>query len=289
VRADQDILPMEQRPLLTPMAVDGDYFAVLGIPLVEGRSFLPHDRPDETIVLSRRMASQWFPEGALGQTVAFTRAERLVVVGVVENVHAASVREESSAPEYYTPIASTGPKAARAIVLRTDRSARAIDSDVRTIVREIDPTATVLVETAADAIGLALAPRRVAQNAVIALALLALAMAVVNVYALSAYSVVQRSREIGIRIALGATTTDALRLVMRRGIIWIACGLAVGTATTFALARPALQAQIANLPTDEPWLLALAFAIVAIAAIVASWLPARRAARIDPAVALRTE
>jgi ABC-type antimicrobial peptide transport system permease subunit len=107
-------------------------------------------------------------------------------------------------------------------IIRSDRPVADIDVAARAIFRELDPSATLFVQSARDAMGLSLAPRRVAQNTVIGLALLALALAIVNIYALSAYSVVQRSREIGIRIALGATTNDALRLVMRRGLVWTA-------------------------------------------------------------------
>ena len=174
-------------------------------------------------------------------------------------------------------------------VVRTSRTIRDVDVETRAIFRELDPSATLFVQSARDAMGLRLAPRRLAQNAVVALALLALALAIVNIYALSAYSVVQRSREIGIRIALGATTSDALRLVMRRGLLWTACGVTLGVAATVVLVRPALRAQIANLPTDEHWLLVLASLTVCLVSVVASWLPARRAARMDPAVTLRAE
>ncbi len=291
VRPDQDLLPQAQRPTFTEFSVKPNYFSVLGIPILEGRTFSADDEraPDSAIILSQSFATRWFPDGAIGQVVSFDRTGRRRVIGVVADVHANAVDRDTSYPAYYTPVGQPSVNTINAYVIRTDRSARNVDAEARAVLRAVDPTATVLVQSAHDAIGLSLAPRRLAQNAVIALALLALALAVVNVYALSAYSVVQRSREIGIRIALGATTTDALRIVMRRGVAWTACGLVVGLAATFALARPALRAQIANLPTDEHGLLALALITVGLAAVAAAWLPARRAARIDPAVTLRAD
>jgi putative ABC transport system permease protein len=291
VRADQDVLPREQRPTFTEFTVKPNYFAVLGIPILEGRPFSIDDERsnDGVIILSRSFATRWFPEGAIGQMVSFDRVNRRRVVGVVADVHANAVDRDTSHPAFFTPVDGPTVKSIHAFVIRTDRSARNIAAEARAIVGALDPGATVLVQSAHDAMGLALAGRKVAQNAVIALALLALVLAVVNVYALSAYSVVQRTREIGIRLALGATTTDALGIVMRRGVTWITCGLTVGLAATFVLARPALRAQIANLPTDEHGLLALAVVTVGLSAVVAAWLPARRAAHIEPAVTLRAE
>jgi putative ABC transport system permease protein len=121
------------------------------------------------------------------------------------------------------------------------------------------------------------------------MALVALLLAVVNVYALSALAVVRRTREIGIRMALGARSTDAMRLVMRRGLTWVVVGLVLGGGLTMFLAAPLLEHQLFQTETHDPWLLALAFTVVSGVAVVASWLPARRAARIDPAITLRAE
>ena len=110
-----------------------------------------------------------------------------------------------------------------------------------------------------------------------------------NVYALSAFAVVQRTREIGIRVALGANASAAMHLVMRRGLGWVGVGLVAGTFVTVFVAAPLVQGQLYQTTARDPRLLALAFAIVAAVAVLASWLPARRAAAIDPAETLRAE
>lgn len=292
VRADQDVRAEETRLSLARFLVSPNYFALLGIPLIEGRSFTADEErtPGSAIVVSRTFAARWFPEGAMGRHVSFTGKDRRAIVGVAEDVHAATVASDASEPAFYLPATDNFLSGAiNAFLIRTTRPVADVRAEAQHIFHDLDPSATLLVLSARDAMAYPLTPRITAQRAVIGLALLALALAVINVYALSAFSVVQRAHEIGIRIALGATSTDTLRLVMRRSVVWITCGLVAGTAATIWLARPALGSQLAGLPTDESWLLAVAFAAVSVVAIVASWLPARRATRIDPAVALRAE
>jgi predicted permease len=292
IRPEQDVLPEDARPSLVRFLVSPNYFSLLGIPILEGRAFAADDErnPGRTIVVSRAFAARWFPEGALGRDVSFGRDDRRTIIGVADDVHAGTVASDANEPAFY--LSATDNFLAGAIdtyLLRTTRSIADVRAEAQQIFRDLDPSASLMVLTARGAMAYPLAPRITAQRAVVALALVALALAVVNVYALSAFSVVQRAREIGIRIALGATSTDTVRLVMRRAVLWTTCGLATGAAATVGLVGPALRAQLASLPTDEPWLLAVAFITVSGIAMLASWLPARRATTIDPAVTLRAE
>jgi len=292
IRPDQEVLPEEARPLLVRFLVSPNYFSLLGIPILQGRAFTADDEriPGQSIVVSRAFAARWFPEGALGRDVSFARADRRTIIGVVDDVHAGTVASDASEPAFY--LSATDNFLSGAVdtyLIRTTRSIADVRTNAEQIFRDLDPSASLTVLTARDAMAYPLAPRITAQRAVVALALLALALAVVNVYALSAFSVVQRSREIGIRIALGATSTDTLRLLMRRAVLWTTCGLLIGTAATVGLVRPAVRAQLGSLPTDEPWLVAVALITVSAVAMLASWLPARRASTIDPAVTLRAE
>ena len=159
----------------------------------------------------------------------------------------------------------------------------------RHVLDRLDPAATVMVLPADEAMALVLAPRRLMQIAVMALAVLALALAVVNIWALSAWSVIERSREFGVRLALGATQAQTVQLVMRRGLVSIGFGLAIGLVATFTLARPAIRSQIASLSSPEAWLTGVAVAAVTIVAVLGCWMPARSVSRIDPAIALRAE
>ena len=153
----------------------------------------------------------------------------------------------------------------------------------------MDPNGEPGLFTASDAIALPLLPQMLSNRLILGLAAIAVLVAVVNIYALSAFAVVRRRREIGIRVALGATAADATRLVMRRGLVWTAAGLIAGVAVAIFLAAPAIQSQLYKTEARDPQLLALAFATVAAVAVLASWIPARRAAAIDPAITLRAE
>jgi putative ABC transport system permease protein len=216
IRPDQPQFSEQDRPGVARSAVSTGYFGVLGIRLLEGRYFVADDEaaPDRVIILGRSFAARWFPEGALGQTVTFARDDRREVVGIVEDVHAGRLAEDST-PQFYTPMNDPMLGAPSSYLLRTSRSVGMIRAEATAILREIDPTASLMVLTADQAMATPLTLQSVANKLTIGLALIALLLAVVNVYALSALAVVQRTREIGIRVALGASAGDAMRLVMR--------------------------------------------------------------------------
>jgi putative ABC transport system permease protein len=290
IRADQAPYKPGDEPLVTRYAVSSRYFHILEIPLLEGRYLSEDDQasPASVIVLSRSFAATWFPEGALGRFVTFGANERREIVGVVEDVHAGNLRQESL-PQFYVPMTDASLGVASSYVLRTARTAASLRAEVVAMVQRIDRTATVTVMAASDAMALPLVLHSVGNRLVVALSGLALLLAILNISALSAFSVVQRTREIGIRMALGARAVDATRLVMRRGVLWIAAGLVLGGALTMLGVEPLFKQQLYGTNTGDPILLALAYAIVAGTAVLASWLPARRAASIDPAITLRAE
>jgi predicted permease len=290
IRPDEPEVGVEEGPRLARYGVSTGYFRALGIPVLQGRVFTPEDEalPKGVIVLSRSFAAKWFPEGALGQVVSFFKGDRREVIGVVEDVHAGRLSEESR-PQFYVPMTDSGSGAPSDYFIRTSKSIDAIRPDITGLIRETDPAASVIVLSADDAIALPLSLQKTVNHLTIAMALVALLLAVVNVYALSAFAVVQRTREIGIRIALGARYIDATQLVMRRGVVWVAVGLALGAGLTLLVAAPLLQRQLFATATNDPWLLTLAFVVVSSVAVLASWLPARRAASVDPAITLRAE
>jgi hypothetical protein len=220
--------------------------------------------------------------------VTLLQHDRREVVGIVEDVHAGRLTQ-AAVPQFYVPFTDSGLGIPSAYVIRTSRALDAVRRDVAALVRAIDPRMTVRVMSARDAIALPLALQTLTHRLTIAMAFVALLLAVFNVYALSAFAVVQRTREIGIRIALGATAADAMRLVMRRGIAWVAAGLVLGIGATVFAVAPLLQEQLLFTRTSDPRLLGLALVLVSAVAVLASWVPARRAAAIDPAAALRAE
>ena len=240
------------------------------------------------IILSRSFAARWFPGGALGKSVAFGANDRREIIGIVEDVHAGRLTEEST-PQFYTPSSDLFLGSPSNYITRTSRPIDAVRADVAALLRQLDPTAQLTVLPADEAMALPLLVQRIANRLVIALALVALLLATVNVYALAAFAVVQRTREIGIRLALGADASTAMRLVMRRGLWWVGAGLVVGTLVTIFVAAPIVQGQLYETTARDPRLLAAALTVVAAVAVLASWLPARRAAAIDPAETLRAE
>jgi putative ABC transport system permease protein len=290
IRPDQPSPAEADRPTLIRNAVSTDYFRVLGIRLLEGRDFSAEDegRPERVIVVSRSFRDRWFPEGALGRTVSFVKDDRREIIGVVDDVQARRLSEESP-PQFYVPMTETSLGSPSHYLIRTTRPIEALGGDITRFIRDLDSSASVVVMSARDMMAVPLAVQSVTSQLTAGLALVALLLAVVNVYALSAFAVLQRSREIGIRVALGARPREATGLVMRRALLWIAVGLALGAAVTILVAAPMLKHSLFDTSTGDPRLLALAVVLVGVVAGVASWLPARRVARIDPAIALRAE
>jgi putative ABC transport system permease protein len=291
IRPDQPVLSINDRPTLALTTISTSYFQVLNIPLLQGRAFTAQDEaaPQTSIIVSRSFAAKWLPEGAVGHVVTLSRDDRREVIGVVEDVHASSLVQDS-APQAYLPLTESLIAATPSnYLIRSSRSAGVLRADITAMIREIDPTASVVVASADEAMGVPLRLQSLSNQLTVCLALVALLLAVVNVYALSAFAVVRRTRELGIRMALGARSGDATRLIMRRGLARVILGLVLGGGCTILLAAPLLRNQLFETRTNDPGLLAFAIVVVGGVALVASWLPARRAARIDPAITLRAE
>ncbi|HUF13721.1 MAG TPA: ABC transporter permease [Longimicrobiales bacterium] len=272
-------------------SVTPDFFAVLRMRAVAGRLFDERENaaPGHALVVSRSFAAKYLPQGAVGTYVAiFGRDDRREVVGVVDDVHAQALGGEPD-PQVYIPAGATGPGLVSALGVRVRKGASIAERDLEEIVRQIDPGVVVRAMPLSEAIGLALDSRRVATRAAYAFAAIALLLAAINVYGLAALTVVQRRREIGIRMALGAAAREAVSIVVRRGATWIGVGALAGLAAAVWLAAPAIRSQLYQTDTGEPLLVAAAALIVIAIALVALWIPARRAASIDPAITLRAE
>jgi hypothetical protein len=268
--------------------VSPGYFTVMGIPLVAGRHFTPEDESSggRAIILSESAARRHFPEGALDQLVAFGRDDRRRVVGIVRDVHANMVGQRTM-PQVYLPIGDPDWTIPTRFVLRT-ADGDGVAAQALAALREIDPMVPAEAHPIGVLIGARLSPTRVIAKLVLALSAFALLLAIINIYALAAFAVAQRRREIGLRIALGADRRHAVRLAMRRSLFWSISGLVIGTATAVGFVRPSLESAVTNLAADMQ-LLAAAVVAVGLTAILASWIPARRAASIDPAITLRAE
>ncbi len=290
-------VPPEGEPVnLTEIGfVSPGYYETLRIPLRAGRDFAPADRAGSELVaivdedLGRVL---WPGEDALGKRVSFDRdthgkAQWRKVVGVVGHVKLDGL-DTDARMQVYVPFAQM-PFNSMTLVVRSAGEPAALAPSVRKMVASIDRDQPLsYVETMEKFLGDTVGPRRLSMLLVATFATFAGLLAVVGIYGVVAYSVSQRTQEIGIRIALGAQAGDVLRLMLGQGVRLIGVGLAIGIGGAFVVMRFLEKLLFQVSPTD-PWVFAGLAAGLAVVAIVASYLPARRATRVDPMVALRSE
>lgn len=267
------------------------YFETLGIPLLRGRTFAePMDstRPLEVIVnesLARRL---WPGEEAVGKRLmSVFRGSPPLVVGVVGDVRGVSLESQRS-PQMYFSLVGT-PAANAALLARGDLKPRMLAMRMRDAVRSVDPALAVYnVRPMTEVIAGAIAPRRANTALITLFGAVALGLAAVGVYGVIAYGVSRRTREIGIRVALGAQPTDVVGLVAREGITLAVIGIAAGLTGAWA-ARRSLAGLMYGVTPDDPIAYGGAAAVLLTVALVATLLPALQALRVDPVTAIRTE
>ena len=277
-------------------AVTPEFFATMGIPLRQGREFSEGEGAP-VAVLNERLAKTCWPKGdAVGAAVVTGRNEpQRTIIGVVGSTREYGLaRNETSV--IYVPFWQVSDQITRytngifssSFVVRTS-GAMELEGLVRRTVRDVDPEQAVIgVRSVATLAGNGLEDERLIATVMSAFGTAALLLTVVGLYALLAYYVAERTREIGIRMALGAAHDQVVGMVLREGMLLVAIGSAVGIVVSVASAR-ALSHQIPGLGTIDPLALAAAVFLLSAAAFLASLLPARRASRVDPMVALRYE
>ena len=276
--------------------VAGKYFAASGIPVLAGRAFDTSDAEAgrRSIIVNETFAREHF--GSASEAVAhdvratfeFTlNAQPRTIVGVVGDVKQTTLDEESVA-QVYVPVSQMG-YPGLAIVVRTKGDPLALVSAVKQAVHAADPGATLNdIRTMQDVVAQSLARQRFSMTLIGTLAALALVLAVVGLYGVLALIVEQRRREIGVRLALGATPGHVVRMVLWEGSRVVAVGLVVGTAGAFAVMR-VLGSLLYGVSTTDLPTFACAFAVIAVVALGATYVPARRAARLDPRTALMAD
>jgi predicted permease len=288
--------PPEQKPLVAYEVVSPNYFETLGVPLLEGRAFTPDDtagRPP-VVIVNETMARRFWPgQSAIGKRIGRGTVENRTwetIVGVVGDVGSpTSLRDPETELQAFYPIADQAPWGGVSVTLRTSGAPEALAGGVRRAVAEVDPGQAVYqIDSTRAVVEQALGIISLLATLLGAFAALGLVLAVIGIYGVTSYSVAQRTGEIGIRMALGAQRRDVLRLVLARGALLTLAGAALGVGGGYAISR-LLEAAIPTLPTRDPVaLVVLTLALVAVA-LVACYLPARKATRVDPLVALRHE
>jgi putative ABC transport system permease protein len=271
-----------------------DFFASLGIPILRGRDFAESDGGPgvRRVIVNEALARQQFPgENAVGRQLRLDKEGPHTIVGVVGSVRQAGLDEEPL-PEIYFPYTQVGAEGGlfdATLVIRTAVAPASVTADVRRAVRSVDPSLPLFrVTTMEEVIADSLAARRLNLWLLGIFAAIALVLSAAGLYGVISYLVAQRTREIGIRIALGAQNREVVGLVMGQGARLTAAGIALGLLGAFAFTR-LLASLLDGVSARDPLTFAGVAALLAAVALLATWIPARRAARVDPMLAIRNE
>jgi len=286
------------RNVAVDRVISGGYLAALGVPLVRGRHLDERDRdgtPLTVVVNERFVARHWPDRDPIGRRIHFgagAAAPWLTVVGVVGDVRQLAL-DAPAEPEVYLPAAQVGVAAPffwpQHLVVRSSGNPSALAAAIRRAVAEVDPDEPVAnIRSMNDVFDSELLNRTTQMTLVAVFAGLALAMASIGLYGVLAYAVAQRVPEIGIRMALGADRVGVARLIVRQGGLVALAGIALGLAAALAGGR-LVESLLFGVSARDPLVFAAAAATLLGVALLACWLPARRAAAVDPLVALRAE
>jgi len=272
--------------------VTANYFDVMGIPVVRGRGFVDADQPGSprVVVVNRWLAERLLPGvDPVGMHITFEFAEgRFQIVGIVGDEQLDDV-DRPLLPAVYWPARQDGLSSA-VLMVRTEQP-ESLPHAAQAAVAEIDPGVPVFAVRTIDQItdgSAALFMRRAAMWMLGIFATAAILLAGMGLYGVLAQAVAERTREIGVRVALGATRRSIFALVLRRGFAAVALGLLLGVGTTLLTTR-LLVSLLFDVRPAEPWIVAASAAFLAAVALVACMVPALRAVRIDPASAVRAD
>ena len=270
------------------------YFAAMGIPVLRGRTFDRSDHPNSppAALISESMAGKYWPnENPIGQTIQFGNMDgdlRLLhVVGVVGDVHDRGV-DAATSPTVYANSLQRPPSSSMSVVVRAQVAPAALVTSMRQVVRSLDSQLPVNFKTLDQVFASSLDQRRFSLVIFGVFACVALLLAAMGIYGVTSYAVAQRTQEIGIRIALGARMSDVLKLVLGSGMSLVLIGAALGVAGAFAATRVMSNLLFGVAPTDFATFTAVVVVLLVVA-LVACYIPARRATKVDPLEALRYE
>ena len=273
-------------------SVSPGYFDTVAIPILRGREFTANDTTGSplVVVINETMAARFWPgQDAVGKRFKFFGdTDFTTVIGIARNAKYNAVGEEPI-PFLYQPLRQNYNPAAT-LHVRAEGDVTALAPAVRREVQQLDPTISVFnIRTLADQVSTSLAPLRSNVILLSVFGSLALLLASIGLYGVASYAVNQRTREIGVRMALGARPSAVLGLVLRNGMSVVGLGLVLGLAASVALTAAIPGNLLPNVRLRDPWTFAWTSLLLAAVAFVATFFPARRATKIDPLVALRNE
>ena len=274
--------------------VSDTYFKTLGVPFLSGRMFDERDGPDKpgVVIIGKTVADRLFAgRDPVGRKLRYSASQGTpdLIVGVVGDVKTTGL-DESVRPVLYYPFRQSAAPIAN-FVLRTDVDPNALATSIRKEVRDLEPNAAILNLNSMDQM-IAQTPasfmRRFPALLISIFALVALLLASIGIYGVVSYSVSQQTHYIGVRMALGANSSDILRMVLKEGLLLAIAGVGIGIAAAFGLMR-LLRTLLFEVSTSDAMTFTLVAGALFVVALLACYLPARRATKVDPLVALRYE
>ena len=270
-----------------------DYFQVLGIPLIRGRIFDERDganSPHVAVISESLARDRWPNQDPIGHTIQFGNMDGdlrlLTIVGIVGDVHEYGL-DVPPRPTVYVNLFQR-PRAAITVTMLSDADTRLVTSAARGILQDLNPEIPARFRTLSQVYSASLGSRRLNVILVGFFGIVALLLATAGVFGVMAYSVSRRTREIGVRVALGARSGDVLRMILSQGLRTIFIGVAIGIAGSLALTRT-VESLLFGVTATDPLTFGGVTLLLVGAALLACYIPARRAAHVDPIVALRYE
>jgi predicted permease len=286
--------PPDKYPEMFYEPVSSDYFETLGAHLQQGRTFNPSDTADHpaVVIINETTAHTFWPnENPVGKRISSTgqKKDYFEIVGVINDIaFPGELGEPYTRYQAFVPVTQAAP-AYLTLMLRTPGNPDALGNSLRSVVASLDPEQPVFrIRTARSAVDSGLGSISLLGSLLGAFAAVGLILAAIGIYGVVSYTVVQRTGELGIRMALGAQSRDVLWLVLGKGALLILVGALFGIAGAYGVSK-LLIAFIPSLPTRDPLIVALTGATLAVVALLACYVPARRATRVDPLIALRSE
>jgi putative ABC transport system permease protein len=287
--------PGASEPIVPIVLISPEYFTALGVPLLQGRSFNATDKQDTpfVVIINQTLAERYFPdESPIGKRLKVGGADRprnpwMEIVGVVGDLKYSGL-DAKPEPTYYTPLAQDAWRAAY-LVVRAPMNPTNLTPAIREQIWALDKDLPIAnVATMDRLLAESVAQPRFRTLLLGIFAVLALVLASVGIYGVISYSVTQRTHEIGIRMALGAQARDVMTLVIRQGMVLALIGVTLGLAASFALTR-LMESLLFDVSTTDDVTFGGVAALLVAVAILACWIPARRASKVDPMAALRCE
>jgi putative ABC transport system permease protein len=295
---------VDGRPITTPdkwpmvnyRDVSPNYFRAMGIPVVQGRGYTDRDDANAPAVLivNQQTARQIFPgEDPVGKRVTFGGVDQnrqpiwFEIVGIVANVRSLELRNEPEAEIYFSSLQDYWP--AMSLVVRSTVEPESLSGSIRQIVNEVDRSVPVSqVKTMDHVVSESITQPRFNLFLLVLFSTVAMLLSAAGIYGVTAYTVSQRTHELGIRLALGAQVSDVLKMILGQGMAVIGIGLVLGLAAAFALTR-LLRSLLFGVGENDPLTFAAITLVLFMVALIACYIPARRATKVDPLEALRYE